>query len=223
MLLLNKNKKRDEKALFNDIDKKLKYSWILTFIISGGLLYFTAKMFIIVTEWTYKGEVAKSVNAHTLNRVCMGIFVFFVLVSVLSLLEYLQITYKKVPFFEKFKKSANKVRTAAWIVLILGFGGTFCFCFWSFFYITSRNAVLTFITYAVISVLPCAALAYSLALCVYGFANASDGGGDAKYVKNSALFGVETLHGEDDDRKRCPFCGTRTNRHSCPNCGAKID
>ena len=143
-------------------------------------------------------------------------------VSVLSVWIAFALQKDKRGPFKWLSKAGKPLRILAWVALIIGIGGTFIFCFWSFFNVTSDNKIVENISVAIISIIPCVLMAFCFAFFLYGLGNAADGG-DATFVVDSKLHGMEPLHDDNDKRKVCPNCGTRTDKHSCPNCGVRID
>lgn len=208
--------------MFNDIDKKLRLTALANIIFGAGFAWFTAKFAVFVLEYDEYSRPLRTVDAAKVNKVCMILAIACVVYSLLSLWVSLALTFDKRGPFKWLKKIAKGLRIFAWISLIGGWAGGFCYAFWCFFNVVSNNKIVNFISYTFISLIPACVIAFCFAAFWYGLGNAADGG-DATYVQNSKLYDMETLHGEDDKRKRCPECGTRTERHSCPNCGTWIE
>lgn len=208
--------------MFNDIDKKLRITWIVNIVLGVGFVWFTRKFAKVAMEFDEKGRPSKYIDEALWNGITNAFAIVCVVIGLLSLWVCLALAFNKCGPFKWLKKLGKTLRLIGWISLLGGWAGTFCYCFWCFFHMVSDNPVVNAISYTFIAIVPCAALVFCFAAFWYGLGNAADGG-DATYVQNSKLYGMETLHGEEDTRKRCPDCGTRTDRHSCPNCGAWIE
>lgn len=210
--------------MFNDIDKKLRFTWFVNLIIGVAFSWFTKKYAVVVLQYDQSGRgiPEKVLDPKIWSGILNTLAGICIAVSILSLWICLALTFNKCGPFKWLKGAGKTLRIIGWISLIGGGAAGFSFCFWSFFRVYSENAVVNAISYTFISIIPVAALIFCFSCFWYGLGNAADGG-DATYVKDSKLFDMETLHGEADTRKRCPDCGTRTDRHSCPNCGARID
>lgn len=208
--------------MFNDIDKKLRLTWIVNLALGLGFEWFTRKFVKVVMVFDEKGKPAKYIDAGLWNGILNAFVIVCIAISVLSLVVCLLLKFNISGKVKGLKFLGKPLRIFGWISLLGGWAAGFCYCFWCFFHMVSENAVVDMISYTFIAIIPCAVLVFCFAAFWYGLGNAADGG-DATYVQNSKLYDMETLHGEEDTRKRCPDCGTRTDRHSCPNCGARID
>lgn len=209
--------------MFNDIDKKVRFTGPLNIIMSVLFALLTATTARVVKELEEYTKKPIYYSHSTVVTVSVIIGAIGVIVGIITV--WLAIAFKigNTKPFHWLKGAAKVLRTFAWILLIGGAIGVFLFCFWSFFNVKSDNAVVNATTYALASLIPAVCMAYGFCTFLYALGNAADDGGDAKYVQESKLFGMEPMHAEEDTRKVCPDCGTRTDRHTCPNCGAKID
>lgn len=207
--------------MFNDIDKKLKISFIVNLIVGVAFARFSALFMKIVTEKDENGLPVDFLPQDVVVKASWVIIAIVIIVSILSLWIAIALEKDKRGAFKWLSRAGKALRIIAWITLVGGLGGTFMFVFWSFFNVVSDNAVVNAISYAIIAIIPVSLLVFCFAFFLYGLGNAADGG-DATYVANSKLYDMEPLHNDSDTRKVCPNCGTRTDKHSCPNCGVKV-
>lgn len=206
--------------MFNDIDKKLKFTWWLNTVCALFLFWITFSFAKFPTEFNNKGIAVKFVSPAIVGGVLGVVTILAVLITILSFFVYKALKNEKETF-RKLEKSAKLLRALAWVNVVAGIIGEFLYFFWGFLRITSDNAFVDTVSYALIAAIPILLMIYCVSCCLYGLGNAADGGGDAKYVKESKLTNLDDIH-EGDTRAICPDCGTRTNRATCPNCGARV-
>ena len=208
--------------MFNDVEKKLKLSFIVNLIVGVSFALFSKKFMKIVVEKDVNGEPLKYMAQSTLSGISNIMIIITVIVSILSVWIAFSIEKDKRAPFKWLAPAGKALRILAWISLVGGLGGAIMFIFWCFFNVVSDNAVVNAISYAIIAIVPVGLMVICFSFFLYGLGNAADGG-DATYVQNSKLFDMEPLHTDEDKRKVCPNCGTRTDKHSCPNCGVRVD
>lgn len=208
--------------MFNDIEKKLKITAPANLVLGLIFAFVTGKYAKFVTAIDNNGIPTDFASKSLVSGIMIALGVLVVAVSVVSFWISSAITKQKTEAFSGLGKAASTLRIIATVLLFLGGIGGVLFIFWSFFNVTSDNQLVKSVSYAVLMLVPVLVMVYSVCCFIYGLGNAADNGGDAKYVKDSKLFGMEPLHTEEDTRKICPDCGTRTDRRTCPNCGASI-
>ncbi len=207
--------------MFNDIDKKLRITAPANLILGLVFAWLTANFAKFVTKFNNKGEPAEFLEQAIVKKYSLIFAIVVIVVSVLSAIISVCITKKKTGAFKWAKKLGSFIRVLAYISLFIGAALVFMYVFWGFANIVSDNSFVSAVSYAILSIIPLIVCAASFSYFIYGFADAADGG-KATYVKDSVFGKIDALYSEDDTRKICPECGTRTDRHSCPNCGAHV-